>query len=472
MDMTDAVLPVRAFEGSWGHTFVTGGVAALAGLMFGLDIGVISGALQFIGDAFHASDIAKEWIVSSMMFGAAAGAIGAGVLSFRLGRKVSLIIGAVLFVVSSLLCAAAWSTESLIVFRVILGVAIGIATFTAPLYISEIAPADKRGAMISSYQLMITVGILAAFISDTLFSYIGAWRWMLGIVAVPGALFLIGVVQLPMSPRWLMMRGRKDEARAVLKSLRGDARLVNKEMLDIEEQLKRPQRGWSFFRANPHFRRSVGLGVALQMMQQFTGMNVVMYYAPRIFADVGFKGHEALWGTALVGLVNVLSTFVAIALVDKVGRRPVLLVGFAVMAIGLGALGVLLHIGTTDIEMQIVAVAMLLVFIIGFAVSAGPLIWVLCSEVQPIEGRDFGMAISTFTNWGANFVVGLTFLTMLTDLGSGATFGIYAALNALFLLVTFFYIPETKDISLEAIEANLMAGKPLRHIGDQKGLRK
>jgi SP family galactose:H+ symporter-like MFS transporter len=263
-----------------------------------------------------------------------------------------------------------------------------------------------------------------------------------------------------------MMRGRKDEARAVLKSLRGDPKLVNKEMLDIEEQLKRPQRGWSFFRANPNFRRSVGLGIALQMMQQFTGMNVVMYYAPRIFADVGFKGHEALWGTALVGLVNVLSTFVAIALVDKVGRRPVLLVGFAVMAIGLGALGVLLHFGTTDIEMQIIAVAMLLVFIIGFAVSAGPLIWVLCSEVQPIEGRDFGMAISTFTNWGANFVVGLTFLTMLTDLGSGATFGIYAALNALFLLVTFFYIPETKDISLEAIEANLMAGKPLRHIGD------
>ena len=464
--MTEAVLPGKVFEGSWGHTFVTGGVAALAGLMFGLDIGVISGALQFIGDAFHASDVAKEWIVSSMMFGAAAGAIAAGVLSFQLGRKMSLIIGAVLFVVSSLLCAGAWSIESLIVARVILGVAIGIATFTAPLYISEIAPADKRGAMISSYQLMITVGILAAFISDTLFSYIGAWRWMLGIVAVPGALFLIGVVQLPRSPRWLMMRGRKDEARVVLKSLRGDARLVNQEMLDIEEQLKRPQRGWSFFRANANFRRSVGLGIALQMMQQFTGMNVVMYYAPRIFADVGFKGHEALWGTALVGLVNVLSTFIAIALVDKVGRRPVLLVGFAVMAIGLGALGVLLHFGTTDIEMQIIAVAMLLVFIIGFAVSAGPLIWVLCSEVQPIEGRDFGMAISTFTNWASNFVVGLTFLSLLTGLGSGATFGIYAALNALFLVITFFFIPETKDISLEAIEANLMAGKPLRHIGD------
>jgi SP family galactose:H+ symporter-like MFS transporter len=464
--VTQIALKTNVARVGWERTFVTGGVAALAGLMFGLDIGVISGALQFIGDAFHASDIAKEWIVSSMMFGAAVGALGAGVLSFRLGRKVSLILGAVLFVLSSLLCAAAWSIESLIVARVILGVAIGIATFTAPLYISEIAPADKRGAMISTYQLMITIGILAAFISDTLFAYIDAWRWMLGIVAVPGALFLIGVIQLPNSPRWLMLRGRKDEARAVLNTLRQDAKAVEKEILEIDEQLKRPQRGWTLFRQNANFRRSVGLGVALQMMQQFTGMNVVMYYAPRIFADVGFKGHEALWGTALVGLVNVLSTFVAIAVVDKIGRRSVLLAGFAVMAIGLGVLGVLLHIGTTDVTMQIFAVAMLLVFIVGFAVSAGPLIWVLCSEVQPIEGRDFGMAISTFTNWAANFVVGLTFLSMLTGLGSGATFGVYAALNALFLLVTFFFVPETKGISLEAIEANLMAGKPLRHIGE------
>jgi SP family galactose:H+ symporter-like MFS transporter len=464
--VTQIALKTNVARVGWERTFVTGGVAALAGLMFGLDIGVISGALQFIGDAFHASDIAKEWIVSSMMFGAAVGALGAGVLSFRLGRKVSLILGAVLFVLSSLLCAAAWSIESLIVARVILGVAIGIATFTAPLYISEIAPADKRGAMISTYQLMITIGILAAFISDTLFAYIDAWRWMLGIVAVPGALFLIGVIQLPNSPRWMMLRGRKDEARAVLNTLRQDAKAVEKEILEIDEQLKRPQRGWTLFRQNANFRRSVGLGVALQMMQQFTGMNVVMYYAPRIFADVGFKGHEALWGTALVGLVNVLSTFVAIAVVDKIGRRSVLLAGFAVMAIGLGVLGVLLHIGTTDVTMQIFAVAMLLVFIVGFAVSAGPLIWVLCSEVQPIEGRDFGMAISTFTNWAANFVVGLTFLSMLTGLGSGATFGVYAALNALFLLVTFFFVPETKGISLEAIEANLMAGKPLRHIGE------
>jgi SP family galactose:H+ symporter-like MFS transporter len=447
------------------HSFFTGGMAALAGLMFGLDIGVISGALQFIGKAFHATDTDKEWIVSSMMFGAAVGALAAGVLSYRLGRKVSLILGAILFVAGSLFCACAWSIASLLVARIVLGLAIGIATFTAPLYISEIAPPEKRGSMISTYQLMITIGILAAFISDTLFAYSGAWRWMLGIVAVPGALFLIGVTRLPNSPRWLMMRGRSREARAVLIELRQNDRVVDAEVRDIEEQLRRPQVGWALFRGNPNFRRSVFLGVILQVIQQLTGINVVMYYAPRIFESAGFQGHAQLWGTAIVGLVNVLATFVAIGVVDRLGRRPVLLAGFATMTIGMGVLGFMLHVGTHSLGAQLFAVAMLLVFIVGFATSAGPLIWVLCSEVQPTKGRDFGIAASTLTNWVANFVVGLTFLSMLNSFGDGITFGIYAALNLLFLVFTVFYVPETKGISLEGIEANLMAGKPLRRIG-------
>ena len=462
----DAVSPIfTGAKTSRDHSFFTGGVAALAGLMFGLDIGVISGALQFIGVAFHASDTAKEWIVSSMMFGAAAGALGAGQLSFKLGRKASLILAAILFVLSSLFCAFSWSIASLIVFRIILGVAIGIATFTAPLYISEIAPPARRGAMISSYQLMITVGILAAFLSDTVFSYGGEWRWMLGIVAAPGALFLVGVTRLPHSPRWLLLRGRRSEATAVLTELRRDPHVVEDEVRAIEEELRRPQMGWTLFRENSNFRRSVALGIGLQVMQQFTGMNVVMYYAPRIFEVAGFHGHAQLWGTAIVGLVNVLATFIAIGLVDRIGRRPVLLTGFTVMTIGMGALGVLLHMGTHDLVMRYAAVAMLLTFIVGFAMSAGPLIWVLCSEVQPIKGRDFGIAASTFTNWVANFVVGLTFLSMLNGFGSGVTFGIYAALNALFIVVTLFFVPETKGISLEKIENNLMAGKPLRRIG-------
>jgi SP family galactose:H+ symporter-like MFS transporter len=443
----------------------TAGMAALAGLMFGLDIGVISGALKFIGAEFHASDFAKEWIVSSMMIGAAAGAIAAGFLSYRLGRKISLILSAALFVAGSLACAFAWSIPSLIAARLVLGVAIGIATFTAPLYIAEIAPPDRRGSMVSTYQLMITIGILAAFVSDSLFSYTAAWRWMLGVVAIPGILFLGGVLLLPQSPRWLMMRGQQTKAREILSTLRNSEQDVSAEIADIETQLQRPDAGWALLKTNPNFRRSLGLGLLLQAIQQFTGINVVMYYAPRIFEATGFGTQAALWGTAIVGLMNVMATFIAIGTVDRLGRRPVLICGFSVMTVALILLGVLLDIGTNDLLMQMAAVAMLLIFIGGFAMSAGPLIWVLCSEVQPTRGRDFGVSASTFMNWAANFVVGLTFLSLLNAIGTGATFWLYAALNALFIVLTLWLVPETKGVSLETIETNLMAGKKLRHIG-------
>ena len=214
-------------------------LAALAGLMFGLDIGVISGATQFIQKDFNIDDRTIEWIVSAMMLGAAIGALGAARMSSALGRKKSLIIGAILFVIGSLLCGFAWSPETLIMGRIVLGLAIGIATFTAPLYLAEVAPQSIRGSMISLYQLMITIGILLAFLSDTAFSYSGNWRWMLGIIAIPGVLFLFGVLFLPDSPRWLMMQGHKDEAKKILQRLRGDEAIVAKEIADIEAQ------GWS-----------------------------------------------------------------------------------------------------------------------------------------------------------------------------------------------------------------------------------
>jgi SP family galactose:H+ symporter-like MFS transporter len=440
-------------------------LAALAGLMFGLDIGVISGATQFIQKEFQISDHMIEWIVSSMMLGAAIGALGAGWMSATLGRKRSLILGGVLFVAGSLLSGAAWSPETLIAARVILGLAIGVATFTAPLYLAEVAEEHNRGAMISLYQLMITIGILVAFLSDTAFSYSGNWRWMLGIIAIPGILFLLGLFLLPDSPRWLMMRGRKQEATDVLQKLRGDASHVAREVADIGEQLKTPQRGWHLFLENRNFRRSVGLGVLLQVMQQFTGMNVVMYYAPRIFQDMGYATSAQMWFTAVVGLTNVLATFIAIGLVDRWGRKPILYTGFSVMAVGLGLVGTMMHLGITTHGEQIFTVAMLLTFIVGFAMSAGPLIWALCSEVQPLKGRDFGIGCSTFTNWVANMIVGATFLTLLNSIGNAATFWLYAALNLVFLVITFVLIPETKNVTLEQIERNLMAGLPLREIG-------
>jgi MFS transporter, SP family, galactose:H+ symporter len=440
-------------------------LAALAGLMFGLDIGVISGATDFIKADFAISDRTIEWIVSSMMGGAAAGALGAGWLSSALGRKRSLILGAVLFVIGSLLCGVATNPQTLIVARLILGLAIGIASFTAPLYLAEVAPERIRGAMISLYQLMITIGILVAFLSDLAFSYTGSWRWMLGVIAVPGALFLLGVLWLPDSPRWLMMKGRKLDAENVLLKLRGDRGVVEHEIADIAESLKTPQLGWHLFKENGNFRRSVGLGVLLQVMQQLTGMNVMMYYAPRIFGTLGYDHEAQLWFTAIVGLTNVLATFIAIGLVDKIGRKPILYTGFVVMAASLAIVGTMIHIGTATRAEQYFTVGTLLIFIIGFAMSAGPLIWTLCSEVQPLKGRDFGIGCSTFTNWAMNWVVGNTFLSLVNGIGPGPTFWLYAGFNAVFVLLTFWLVPETKSVTLEQIERNLMAGKPLREIG-------
>lgn len=440
-------------------------LAALAGLMFGLDVGVISGATQFIQAEFKVTDSIIEWIVSAMMAGAAVGSLGAGWMSATLGRKRSLMLAGVLFVVGSLFCAVAGTASILIVARFVLGLAIGIAAFTAPLYLAEVAPERIRGAMISTYQLMITTGILLAFLSDTAFSSTGNWRWMLGIIAAPGVLFSIGLFFLPDSPRWLLLVGRRRDAEVVLTKLRGDDAVVKREIADIDEQLKTRQHGWSMFRENSNFRRSVGLGVLLQVMQQLTGINVVMYYAPRIFKAMGYDTHAQMWFTAIVGLTNMLATLIALAFVDRLGRKPILYAGFAMMVVGLGAVGTMMNLGIATRGEQLLTVGMLLFFIVGFAMSAGPLIWALCAEVQPLKGRDFGIACSTFTNWVVNMIVGATFLSLLNGFGNAQTFWLYAGFNAVFIGLTFWLVPETKNVTLEQIERNLMSGKPLRKIG-------
>ncbi|CAJ0990920.1 sugar porter family MFS transporter [Pantoea sp. Nvir] len=447
-------------------TFLVCFLAALAGLLFGLDIGVIAGALPFITKNFNATAHQQEWIVSSMMFGASVGAISSGWMSSHLGRKQSLTAGAILFIIGSLWSAVVPNPEILIVARVVLGLAVGITSYTAPLYLSEIAPENIRGSMISLYQLMITIGIFVAYLSDTAFSESGNWRWMLGIITIPAVLLLLGVIFLPNSPRWLATRGYFRDAQHVLDRLRDTSEQAKRELEEIRESLKIKQSGWQLFQSNSNFRRTVFLGVLLQVMQQFTGMNVIMYYAPKIFEIAGFSNsNEQMWGTVIVGMVNVLATFIAIGLVDRWGRKPTLILGFLVMAFGMVVLGTMLHTGIHSQEEQYFSIAMLLIFILGFAMSAGPLIWVLCSEIQPLKGRDFGITVSTTTNWIANMIVGATFLTMLNTMGNALTFWFYALLNVLFILLTVLLIPETKNVSLEHIERNLMSGKKLRDIG-------
>ncbi len=481
--------------------YFVGFTAALAGLLFGLDVGVISGANEFIQKDFAIDDRAIENIVSSLLWGAVFGVLVSGFFSLSFGRRGTILMSALVFAIGSVLCALAPGPGFLIGARFFLGIAVGMASFVAPLYLSEIAPQSIRGALIAMYQLMITIGIVLAFLSDTFFStyadlkplatnlsesvsslaggrgqmvfeayFAMPWRWMLGIIAVPALLMFLGMLFLPESPRWLVLKKKGANALAVLRRLSSSNEEADRELGDIEASLQIEQKGGALFRKNPNFRRAVFLGVGLQVIQQFTGINVIMYYAPRILNEAGFNTTaEQMWGTVLVGTINVLATFIAIAFVDRLGRKPIMFAGFTVMGAGMISLGAFFHMGLGaaggSMTMSYFAIAALMVFIVGFAMSAGPIIWIICAEIYPLAGRDFGITCSTVTNWVANAIVGMTFLTMLNGFGPGNTFLLYGALNVAFIIFFVLFVPETKGVSLESIEQKLLAGTPLKHIG-------
>ncbi|SJL83488.1 sugar porter family MFS transporter [Vibrio palustris] len=453
----------------FNYNFLITVAASLAGLLFGLDIGLISGALPFITTEWSISIHQQEWIVSTMMLGATLGSISNNWLSAILGRKRSLMWGGVIFAIGTLGCTFSNNIDVMLVFRVVQGFAIGIASFAAPLYLSEMSDKAVRGRRIATYQLMVTVGILVAFLSDTWFAQTGNWRMMFAVLLIPTAILVISVYFMPRSPRWLASRGYMQEAQSVLLSLRMDEREASQEYQEIIASLKVKQSGFALFKANKNFRRSVGLGLVLQFMQQFTGMNILMYYSPKIFEMAGFTSKmEQMFSTVLVGLAFVLATFIAIGMADSWGRKPALKIGFTVMGAGMFCLGLLLKFvltGHAPVYFSYLAVLTSIICICGYAMSAAPMVWVLCSEVQPLKGRDFGIACSTTMNWIANMVLGATFLSLLSGIGTAQTFWLYAGFNIIFVLVTVFMVPETKGITLESIEANLMSGKKLRDIG-------
>lgn len=455
--------------------YFIGMTAALAGLLFGLDVGVISGAQHFIEKEFQIGDQQIELIVSALLWGAVFGTLISGILSSHLGRRRTILVSAVIFVLGSLGCAIAPNEHILVAARLFLGVAVGVASFTAPLYLSEVSPQSVRGSMISMYQLMITIGIVLAFLSNTwLASYAtfggvtgGHWRIMLGIIAIPAAVMFLGVLFLPESPRWLFLKGRKEHAINVFRRMQLAEDEIEAEVQEIEESTKIKQNGFQMLVQNPNFRRVIGLGIGLQIIQQLTGINVVMYYAPKIFALAGFEDvTEQMWGTVIVGVTNVLATFIAIAFVDRLGRKPIMYAGFVVMGLALLTVGMLFNADIAkNPHLGYPAIGALLVFIIGFAMSAGPIVWIICSEIYPLAGRDLGVTFSTATNWVTNAIVGMTFLTLLSNLGGGNTFLLYGGMNALFIIFFIFFVPETKGVSLESIEQKLLAGAPLKKIG-------
>lgn len=440
-------------------------LAALSGLMTGLDIGIISGVLGPFGKEFHADTVQLEWVVGGMLAGDTIGATFGGFSTQHLGRKYTLVLAAFLFFVGATGCAASWSIPVMIAFRVIVGVGLGLCDLAGPLYLSEIATTSQRGAMGSLYQLLKTTGIFLAFVSNSWLAPTNSWRAMVMVEAIPALVFMVVFLVLPKSPRWLMIKGRLQEALATLRPLRETEEEVRQELSAIAEQLKVKQDGWHLLKTSINFRRSIGLGMLLMIMQQFAGINIIMYYAPRILEAARFSASAQMWCTALIGLLNMLMTLVAVRYADRWGRKPILYVGYSSMAIAMAFMAIILGIGPTTMALQMAALVMILIFVGGFAMSAGPLMWVICSEIQPLSGRNLGLSISTGTNALSNLLVGTTFLSMMEKLGGSNTFWIFASFNALSILLLYFFVPETKGVPLETIEQRLMSGVRLRNLG-------
>ena len=433
-------------------------VAALGGMLFGYDIGVISGAILFVKEDFSLSAGTEEIVVSAVLLGSLVGACGGGILADRLGRRKLLIGTAIVFGLGAVGAALAPDTAWLIVARIVAGIAIGIASFVAPLYISEIAPVDIRGKLVSINQVALTSGIVFSYLIDYAFAGSQAWRWMFAMAVIPAAAFGIGLVFIPDSPRWLAGRGHLEQARAVLKRIRPPDK-VEAEMSDIQHSVAQRKGNWSEL-VSPLLRSAMVVGIGLAIAQQITGINTVIYYAPTIFKFAGLSSSSAaILASVGVGAVNVVFTVVAMQLIDRVGRRPLLLISLAGMAVSLAVLGLAFSLPQFKDILGWVAIGSLMAYVGSFAIGLGPVFWLILSEIYPLRIRGRAMSVGTAANWGANLLVALTFLTLTKVIGKPATFWLYGVVTLAAWFFAFFLVPETKGKTLEQIEAYMRSGK-------------
>jgi SP family sugar:H+ symporter-like MFS transporter len=430
---------------------------ALGGLLFGYDTGVISGAILFINEELGLTPFLEGLVVASILLGAAVGAGSAGPLSDRLGRRNLILIAGVLFAIGALGAALAPSVAVLVLFRAVLGLAVGAAALTVPLYLSEIAPTEIRGAISSLNQLMITVGILTAYIVNAILASSGAWRWMLGLAVIPALVLLIGMYFMPETPRWLVSRDRDDEARDVLRRDRSEE-AVEKEIRDIREVEEQEEGGLRELLAS-WVRPALVVAIGLAVFQQIIGINTIIYYAPTTLTNVGYGNEAAIYANLIIGAINVLMTLVAIRLIDRAGRKPLLLAGLVGMVLSLTVLGLSSLLlpqpsNPTD-PAAVITLLCLAGFIISFAATWGPTVWVMLPEVLPLRIRGTAMGVAIFLHWLANFAVSQTFPVFLASWGPGITFLGYAVIGVVAFVFVSALVTETKGRSLEEIESDL-----------------
>lgn len=437
--------------------------AALAGLLFGYDAGIISGAILFIKHSFHLSPMQQGLIVGGVPFGALISSLMSGRLNDWLGRKKNLMITALIFFAGSAICAFAMNENTLVIGRLCMGFAIGIGSFSAPLYIAEISEQRFRGALVTLNQLAIVIGILLAYVVNYAFSHSGLWRDMLGGGMIPATLLFIAAILLPESPRWLVIKGKTNLAEKVLNLIHKDS--AQDELKQIQEVVSF-QKTEGLNRSLSDFSRVIWLGVFVSILTQAVGINAIIYYAPSIFQLTGFNQEtSAIFATVGIGLVNVIFTLVAVRFLDRFGRRPLLLIGVAGIVLSLVVLVLAFSVGIHSTTLAWIVFASMVFFIACQAIGTGPACWLIPSEIFPLSIRGFGMGLSVACNWGANVVVAFFFPIILNAWGAAGSFAAFLAIAIIALVYFFFFVPETKGVSLEKIETNLHLGKRARDLG-------
>ncbi len=442
-------------------------VAATGGLLFGFDTGVISGALPFLRDDWSLTSGAIETLTTAVLVGAVLGSLLSGRITDLLGRKRVMLATAVVFLIGALWTGLAGSPTLLGVGRLVVGLAIGVASFATPLYIAEISPTRRRGALVSLNQLMITIGILVSYAVDYAFAdntNLESWRLMFLAGSLPALVLLVGMAFLPETPRWLLAQGREAEGRAVLERVE-DPDLVEEAIRRMKADSALEARYASATREilQPWLRWPLMIGVLIFFFQQFSGINTIIYYSPIIFQMAGFVSNAASIAPAVVvGSVNVLFTFVSIALLDRVGRRPLYLVGFSGLIVALLSLGLSFHFQIQLGESaKWATVGSMLLFCAFFAMSLGPLGWLIISEIYPLRIRGVGGSIGSLSHWLWNALIAFSFLKMVHAFGVARTFWLFAAVGVAGLVWGWLYLPETKGRTLEEVEEHwLRGGRP------------
>ncbi len=425
---------------------------SLGGFLFGYDTGVIAGALLFIRQEFALRPFQQGLVVSSLMVGALVGALASGALCHRFGERKLLISAGAVFTLGAVAAAASPSEPALIAARFILGLAVGTASVQVPLYLSELAPTRIRGALTTLNQIMIGLGILSAYVISYVFASSGAWRIMVGLAIIPSVLLMIGMLFQPESPRWLMKRRRNTEAIAVLRSIRSEAEAIH-EFHEIARVTEKPHMALRTALRTRQMWPILTAAAGLAIFQQIVGVNTIVYYAPTILRAAGYTAKSAIFTTLLLSILVNGTTILSAKLVDRVGRRPLLIAGALGMAVAMAMLGwVFSNTALSTVFDRHLALGAMILYKVSFSLSWGPIVWVMLPEILPLSVRAPAMGAATFLNWLSNFFVSLLF-PLLLSVGAGAVFVIFAICSLLACIFVVILLRETMQRSLEMIEA-------------------